>query len=120
MRSSLLAIVVAIGLCLAGVVAQASGSSGPGFSNLSSRGVYGLGKSVTFGELVCRRCPIPKRGFNRERAHSVKASLEAVFDAPPSGLRDDDNVRVLLTGSKAENAAKVNSVLAYLNRRYRL
>ena len=119
MRSSHLAIVVAVGLCLAAVVAQTSGSSGPGFSNPSSRGVYGLGKSVTFGELVCRRCPIPKRGFNRDRARSVKASLEAVFDESGPGLRDDDNVRVLLTGSKEENAAKVNSVLAYLNRRYR-
>ena len=82
--------------------------------------MYSFGKSVTFGELVCRRCPIPKRGFNRERARSVKASLETVFDESRLGLRDDDNVKVLLTGSKEENAAKVNSVLAYLNRRYRL
>ena len=37
MRSSGLTIMVAVGLCLASIVAQASGSSGPGFSNLGLR-----------------------------------------------------------------------------------
>ena len=101
--------------------ADASGSAGPGMKSVRSGGVYSLGKSLLFRELVCRRkCPIERRGFNRDRARTLKASLDAAFAEDKPGTVDDEHIRVLFTGTEVENAAKVAAVRVYLERRYRL
>ena len=101
--------------------ADASGSAGPGAKSVRSGGIYSLGKSVLFRELVCRRkCPIERRGFNRARARTLKASLDAAFAEDKPGTDDDEHIRVLFTGTDVENTAKVAAVRVYLERRYRL
>lgn len=103
--------------------AFASGSVGPGNSKLSARGAYTTGKALVFRELVCRTCPIQKRELDRTRARSLKASLEAAFEDEKPGTPDDDNINVLCTGkvqSARECAARIQFVLAYLDKRYRL
>ena len=101
--------------------AFASGSAAPGMSRVGLGGVYSLGKSILFRELVCRRdCPIPRRGFNRERARTLKASLDAAFSEHKPGTPDDEHIKVLLGGTDAENSAKVAAILVYIERRYRL
>ena len=101
----------------------ASGSVGPGNSNVSARGAYTTGKALVFRELVCRGCPIQRRELNRDRARSLKASLEAAFADEKPGTPDDDHIKVLCTGevrSASECAARLEYVVAYLDRRYRL
>lgn len=101
----------------------ASGSVGPGNSKVSARGAYTTGKALVFRELVCRDCPLQRRELNRQRARSLKASLEAAFADEKPGTPDDDHIKVLCTGnvqSARECAARLQYVLAYLDRRYRL
>lgn len=101
----------------------ASGSVGPGNSKVSARGVYTTGKALVFRELVCRNCPLQRRELDRQRARSLKASLEAAFADEKPGTADDDHIKVLCTGkvqSARECAARLQYVLAYLDRRYRL
>lgn len=121
-RSICLAALAAVALGLqSGVLA--SGSVGPGNSNVSARGAYTTGKALVFRELVCRDCPLQKRELNRDRARSLKASLEAAFADEKPGTPDDDHIRVLCAGqmqSATECAARLDYVLAYLDRRYRL
>lgn len=101
----------------------ASGSVGPGNSKVSARGAYTTGKALVFRELVCRDCPLQRRELDRQRARSLKASLEAAFAEEKPGTPDDDHIKVLCTGkvqSARECAARLQYVLAYLDRRYRL
>lgn len=101
----------------------ASGSVGPGNSKVSARGAYTAGKALVFRELVCRDCPLERRELNRDRARSLKASLEAAFADEKPGTPDDDHIKVLCTGkvqSARECAARLQYVVAYLDRRYRL
>ena len=121
MRTVVLGVLLGMVCCVAWRDTHASGSVGPGASRIGSGGVYSVGKSLLFRELVCRRnCPIPRRGFSRDRARSLKASLEAAFTENKPGTPDDEHVKVLLDGSDAENNAKVAAVLVYIERRYRL
>lgn len=76
---------------------------------------------MLFRELVCRRkCPIERRGFNRDRARRLKASLDAAFAEDKPGTDDDEHIKVLFTGTEDETAAKIAAVNVYLERRYRL
>ena len=121
-RSICLAVLAAAALGLPSDV-LASGSVGPGNSNVSARGAYTTGKALVFRELVCRGCPIQRRELNRDRARSLKASLEAAFADEKPGTPDDDHIKVLCAGkvqSARECAARLEYVLAYLDRRYRL
>lgn len=121
-RSICLGVLVAAVLGLQSEV-LASGSVGPGNSNVSARGAYTTGKALVFRELACRDCPLERRELNRQRARSLKASLEAAFAEEKPGTPDDDHIKVLCTGkvqSARECAARLQYVLAYLDRRYRL
>ncbi len=121
-RSICLVVVVGVVLGLQSD-AFASGSAGPGNSKLSARGAYTTGKALVFRQLACRTCPIPKRELDRTRARSLKTSLEAAFEDEKPGTPDDDNIKVLCTGkvqSASECAARMQFVLAYLDKRYRL
>ena len=121
-RSICLAVLVAAVLGLQSEV-LASGSVGPGNSNVSARGAYTTGKALVFRELACRDCPLERRELNRQRARSLKASLEAAFAEEKPGTPDDDHIKVLCTGkvqSARECAARLQYVVAYLDRRYRL
>ncbi len=104
-----------------GAPAHASGSVGPGLGPMGGRGAYTLGKRLLFRELVCRRgCPIPRRGFDRDRARELKSSLDAAFRDDKPGTPDDEYVRVLFSNSPEESAANVAAVRTYLARRFRL
>lgn len=116
-----------VGVLVAALVAacavdvQASGSVGPGMGPMSARGAYTLGKGLLFRELVCRRgCPIPRRGFDRDRARSLKSALDAAFADDKAGTGDDQHIRVLFTDTPEGTAANVAAVRAYLARRYKL
>lgn len=121
-RSICLAVLAAAVLGLQSDV-FASGSVGPGNSKVSARGAYTMGKALVFRELVCRDCPIRRGDLDRQRARSLKASLEAAFEDEKPGTADDDHIKVLCTGkvqSARECSARLQYVLAYLDRRYRL
>ena len=105
------------------VDAFGSGSVSPGNSKVSARGAYTQGKALVFRELACRRCPLQRGELDRARARSLKASLEAAFEKDKPGTPDDDHIKVLCAGevqSATECAARIQYVLAYLDRRYRL
>ena len=120
-RAVLLGVLLGTAFWFAYPDAYASGSAGPGMSRVGLGGLYSVGKSVMFRELVCRRnCPIQRRGFDRDRARTLKASLDAAFSEDKPGTPDDEHIKVLLGGTDAENAAKVAAVLVYIERRYRL
>ena len=97
--------------------ALASGSVGPGGVKAAARADYARGKALLFRNLVCRACPIQRRGFNRTRARALMAELGAALNQQGG---EDSSVRVLCGGEGAGCAAKVETVRYYLNRRYRL
>ena len=99
--------------------AYASGSVGPG-GKMTMRGAYSLGKSIMFRELVCRTCPIKRRGFNRERARSLSDSLSAAFKTDKPGTPDDDIVQGLCSSSDESCVIKIELVHYYIKRRFRL
>ena len=118
-------LVVLIGACfwLVQSNAFASGSAGPGSGKGSARGAYTMGKALTHRELVCSACPIERSELNRTRAQSLKASLEAAFERDKPGTPDDEHIKVLCTGKVQDARAcaeRMQLVLAYLDRRYRL
>lgn len=90
----------------------ASGSIAAGGS-ISPRDAYTQGKALTFNKLVCTGCPIAKGALDRERAQSLKASLEARDEATKPGTEDDQHIGVL-----AREEQEV--VHYYLTRRYKL
>lgn len=92
--------------------ALASGSIQAGGS-ISPRDAYVQGKALTFRKLVCASCPIDKGALNRERALSLKASLEARDEANKPGTPDDGHIQVL--GREEQEV-----VHYYLVKRYRL
>ena len=114
-------VLVAADAQLGAPAAHASGSVGPGLGPMSGRGAYTLGKRLLFRELVCRRgCPIPRRGFDRDRARELKSSLDAAFEQDKPGTPDDEHVRILFSDTPEESAANVAAVRTYLARRFRL
>ena len=92
--------------------ALASGSIVAG-GKVNARDAYMQGKVLTFEKLVCDSCPIQKGALNRERALSLKNSLEARDEEDRPGTPDDEHIKVL-------GRDEQEMVHFYLTRRYRL
>ena len=90
----------------------ASGSIRPGGS-ISPRDAYTQGKALTFQKLVCETCPISKNELSRERAISLKNSLEARDESVKPGTPDDEHIKVL-------GRDEQEMVHYYLKRRFKL
>ena len=123
------ALVLLVGLVVA-LPASASGSIGPGSIKPGGRADYSRGKAIVFKELVCRTCPIKKRGFNRARGLEIK---EALTKAAQGDLRrsTDEHVKLVCQrpqeqrrrrrrGQEADCGERIRLVIAYLDRRFRL
>lgn len=72
----------------------ASGAIKPGGA-VNPRDAYVQGKSLTYEKLVCDACPIPRSGLNKDRAMSLKNSLEARDESSKPGTPDDEHIKVL-------------------------
>ena len=92
--------------------ALASGSITAGGA-ISPRDAYVQGKALTFKKLVCSGCPIAKGALDRERAQSLKNSLEARDEAEKPGTPDDQHIAVLERDEQ-------EVVHYFLTRRYKL
>ena len=90
----------------------ASGSIVAGGS-INARDAYVQGKSLTFKKLVCAGCPLQPGSLDRERALSLKNSLEARDEADKPGTEDDAHIGVL-------ERTEQEMVHYYLTRRYKL
>ena len=53
------------------------------------------GKALTSDLLVCDSCPVKKGELDRDRARSLTASLEAVYNGKKTGSPDDEGVTAL-------------------------
>ena len=102
----------AIAGALLQVPATASGSITAG-GGISPRNAYIQGKALTFRKLVCPGCPIARNELDRNRAVSLKNSLEARDEAVKPGTRDDDHIHVLERDEQ-------ELVHFYLTRRFKL
>ena len=104
-------------------VASASGSILAG-TGISPRDAYTLGKALTFQKLVCVSCPLQAADLDRDRAESLRASLEAREASVKPGTPDDDYILVLCPGASASGCdSEVDEqelVHYYLTRRFRL
>ncbi len=100
-----------IALCQSSIV-LASGSIKPGGA-ISPRDAYVQGKALTHQKLVCSSCPIAQNELNRERAMSLKNSLEARDEATKPGTADDEHIKVL-------GRDEQEMVHYYLKRRFKL
>ena len=111
------------GVLLTYVSAEASGSASAG-KGISSKNSYTLGKVITYEKLVCPSCPLQKEDLNRDRAMSLKNSIDASNDAEKPGTPDDAHIQILCPGSQAVQCdSGVNEqdlVRFYLTKRYRL
>lgn len=118
---SVLTLVLAGGLLQASAYASGSISAGKG---INPRDAYTMGKALTFEKLVCPSCPLQKRDLNRDRAVSLKNSLEARDETAKPGTEDDEHINVLCPG--ADDAVcegqpdEQELVHFYLTRRYKL
>ena len=103
--------------------ALASGSIAAG-RGISPRAAYTQGKALTYKKLVCSSCPLQKGELDRDRALSLKNSLEARDDAEKPGTADDQHIQVLCPGGEATGCdGKTDEqelVHYYLMRRYKL
>ena len=104
--------------------AHASGSAAAG-QGISPKNAYTQGKAITFSKLVCSSsCPIQKGDLDRDRAMSLKNSLEARNMPEKPGTPDDENIQVLCPGSSAAGCEsgvdEQELVEYYLMRRYNL
>lgn len=115
-------ILLAAGIGLFHMTAAASGSIGPGAGKVSPRAAYSQGKALTFNELACGDCPLPRNALDRDRARRLTASIEAVYEGGATGTADDDAVRALCGGAALEDgcALKLELVHYFLTRRYKL
>lgn len=106
--------VVAITAILAFVQSSvhASGSIKPGGA-INPRDAYVQGKALTFQKLVCKSCPLQKNELDRDRAESLKNSLEARDEANKPGTPDDEHIKVL-------DRDEQEMVHYYLKRRFKL
>ncbi|MDE0103694.1 MAG: hypothetical protein OXN89_15065 [Bryobacterales bacterium] len=120
LRIAMLGALVA-GLFQASALASGSIAAGRG---ISPRIAYTQGKAVTFKKLVCASCPLQKADLNRQRAASLKYSLEARDAAQKPGTSDDEHIQVLCPGTKAvgcdSDVDEQELVHYYLTRRYKL
>lgn len=104
--------VVVLAATLLQVSATASGSIKAG-GGISPRDAYVQGKALTYGKLVCAGCPIARDALDRDRAASLKASLEARDEAVKPGTPDDGHIGVLERDEQ-------EMVHYFLTRRFRL
>lgn len=111
-QRTLMCLVTGIAALLFQTSLIASGSITAGGS-ISPRDAYTQGKAVTFQKLVCASCPISKNELNRERAMSLKDSLEARDESVKPGTPDDEHIKVL-------DRNEQEMVHYYLKRRYKL
>lgn len=103
---------VAIAGALLQIPAAASGSITAG-GGISPRNAYIQGKALTFRKLVCPACPIARNELDRDRAVSLKDSLEARDEAVKPGTADDDHIHALERDEQ-------ELVHFYLTRRFKL
>ena len=113
--------IIAGGLFQASAYASGSLSSGQG---ISSRSAYAMGKALTFQKLVCPSCPLQASELTRERAMSLKNSLEARDAANKPGTPDDKHVALLCPGNRATDCEgkpdEQELVHYYLKRRFKM
>ena len=116
-----LTLVLAGGLLQASAYASGSISAGKG---INARDAYTMGKALTFQKLVCPSCPLQKRDLDRDRAMSLKNSLEARDEAEKPGTADDENIAALCPGAGDATCEgrpdEQELVHFYLARRYKL
>ena len=109
--------------CLAQAALYASGTIAAG-KGINPRDAYTMGKALTFQKLVCPSCPLEKRDLDRDRALSLKNSLEARDEAEKPGTADDEHINVLCPGAGesacAEAPDEQELIHFYLTRRYKL
>ena len=112
---------IAGGLLQASADASGSLSTGQG---ISARSAYAMGKALTFQKLVCPSCPLKAADLTKERAMSLKNSLEARDAASKPGTADDENIAVLCPGSRATGCDgkpdEQELVHYYLKRRFKM
>ncbi len=117
----LLASALATALVSTAVYASGSITAGKG---MNPRDAYTLGKALTFEKLVCASCPLNRRDLDRDRAQSLKNSLEARDEAEKPGTPDDEHIAVLCPGAGAAacdgKPDEQELVHFYLTRRYKL
>ncbi len=115
------ACVLATTLVSTALVASGSIAAGKG---MNPRDAYTMGKALTFQKLVCASCPLQKRDLDRNRAMSLKDSLEARDEATKPGTADDEHIGVLCPGAGAAQCDgkpdEQELVHFYLTRRYKL
>lgn len=87
------AVIVMVALLQTSTV-LASGTIKPGGA-VNPRDAYVQGKALTYQKLVCEGCPIPRNGLNKDRASSLKNSLEARDEVDKPGTPDDEHIKVL-------------------------
>lgn len=118
---ALLTLVLAGALLHASAYASGTIAAGKG---INPRDAYTMGKALTFQKLVCPSCPLEKRDLDRDRALSLKNSLEARDEAAKPGTEDDEHINVLCPGAGesacAEAPDEQELVHFYLTRRYKL
>ncbi len=118
---STLILVLAGALLHASAYASGSISAGKG---INPRNAYTTGKALTFQKLVCPSCPLQKGDLDRDRALSLKNSLEARDEAVKPGTADDEHITVLCPGagdSMCEGKPDEQELVHfYLTRRYKL
>ncbi|MCY4015626.1 MAG: hypothetical protein OXF82_00535 [Gammaproteobacteria bacterium] len=113
-------------LCAAGMIAPTAYASGSILAGggISPRDAYTLGKALTFQKLVCASCPLQAADLDRDRAESLRASLEARDAAVKPGTPDDRHILVLCPATEASGCdSEVDEqelVHYYLTRRFRL
>ena len=109
--------------CLLQASAYASGSLSTG-QGISARSAYAMGKALTFQKLVCPSCPLKAADLTKERAMSLKNSLEARDAASKPGTPDDEHITVLCPGSRASDCDgkpdEQELVHYYLKRRFKM
>ena len=109
------------GLLQASAYASGSLSTGQG---ISARSAYAMGKALTFQKLVCPTCPLKAADLTKERAMSLKNSLEARDAANKPGTSDDEHIAVLCPGNRATGCEgkpdEQELVHYYLKRRFKM
>ena len=113
--------IIAGGLLQASAYASGSFSSSQG---VSARSAYAMGKALTFQKLVCPSCPLKAGDLTKERAMSLKNSLEARDGTNKPGTPDDEHIAVLCPGSRATGCDgkpdEQELVHYYLKRRFKM
>ncbi|MYA33102.1 MAG: hypothetical protein F4Y33_05475 [Gemmatimonadales bacterium] len=119
-RSSFLAALLAATVGFIHAPVAPSGSIGTGPGQISPRKAYAQGKALTFKVLVCDDCPLQKSELDRERALSLTASLEAVYEEEETGSPDEEAVKALCGPGVDDCGIRMEVVHYFLSRRFKL